>query len=77
MFEETARAGDGIWVSPLVEPCHALKIEIHEIRVWRPLRASSLIGDQLGAQLAGQTGDDLVLQIEQIGERFVETLRQR
>ena len=61
-------------ISSLVEPCDALKIEIHRVGIWRPFRPPSLVGDQLGPQLAGETGDDFVLQTEEISERLVETL---
>ena len=36
--------------------------------------ASSLGGGELIVQSAGETGDDLVLHVEEIGERLVEPL---
>src|SRR3984957_16838675 len=63
-LEETTRAVDISRISPLVEPRHPLKIEIHRIGSGRPFRAARLVGDQLDPQLAGQTGEDLVLPAE-------------
>ena len=47
---------------------------VHRIRGRRFFRASRLGGGELVVQRAGQTGDDLVLHVEEIGERLVETL---
>src|SRR5271157_5384997 len=63
-LEEAARAGEIVGISSPIEPRHSLKIEIHRIGSGRPFRAASLVGDQLGAQLTGEAGDDLVLQTE-------------
>ena len=40
----------------------------------RPFRAARLVGGQLDPQLAGQTGDDLVLHAEEVGQGFIEAL---
>ena len=58
----------------LIDPGHTLKIEVHRIDGRRFFRASSFGGGELVVQRGGQTGDDLVLHVEEIGERFVETL---
>src|ERR1700722_14964691 len=57
-----------------VEPGHTLKIEIHRVRGRRLFRASRRGGGELVVQCAGETGDDLVLHVEEIGARLVETL---
>ena len=59
---------------PLIDPGHALKIEVHRIGVRRLFRASRLGGGELGVQRKGQTRDDFVLHVEAIGERLVEAL---
>jgi hypothetical protein len=59
---------------PLIDPGHALKIEVHRIGGWHFFRASSLGGDKLVVERAGETGDDLVLHVKEIGERLVEPL---
>src|SRR6516164_4671342 len=64
-LEETARTADIVGISSLVEPRHPLKIEIHRIGRGRPLRAVSLVSHQLAPQLAGQTGDDVILHAEE------------
>ena len=58
----------------LVEPSQYLEIEVHRVGVRRLLRASRLGGDEFGVQRARQARDDLVLHVEQIGERLVEPL---
>src|SRR3984957_10786668 len=58
----------------LVDPSHTLKIKVHRVRGRRLFGASRLGGGELVVQCAGETGDDLVLHIEEIGARLVETL---
>src|SRR5271167_3895344 len=53
---------------------HALEIKIHRIWSWRLFRTSRFSRDQFGAQLIGKTGYDLVLHIEEVGQRLVEAL---
>ena len=52
----------------------SLKIEIHRVRGRRSLRMARLSGEKLSLQSVGEPCDDRVLQVEEIGERFVEAL---
>ena len=52
---------------------HALKIEVHRIRGSAPFGAARLGGDQLGIERAGEASDNLVLRVQEIGHRLVET----
>ena len=58
----------------LVDPSHTLKIKVHRIGGRCFFGAASLGSGELVVQSGGQTGDDLVLHVEEIGKRFVETL---
>ena len=58
----------------LIEPSQTLKIEVHRVGVRSLFRASRLDGDKLGVQRVRQTRDDLILHIEEIGERLIEPL---
>jgi hypothetical protein len=58
----------------LIDPGHTLKIEVHRISGRRFFRVASLGGGELVVQRARQTGDDLIVHVEEIGERLVETL---
>src|SRR6516162_6649285 len=68
------RALDIGGISPLVEPRHSLEIEVHRIGRGRPLRSTSLASHQLHPQLAGETGDEVVLHAEQVGQGPIEAL---
>ena len=51
-----------------------LKIEIRRVGVRGPFRPSRFSGDELGVQRARQSRNDLVLHVEEIGQRIVEPL---
>jgi len=72
--EQVARLGQKLGRVTLVRPSHALKIEVHRIGICRPLGTPRLGGDQLRPQLIGEPRDNLVLHVEEIGERLVEPL---
>ena len=61
-------------IPSLIEPRHALKIEVHRIGSWRPFRAARLVGHQLDIQLAREAGDDFVLHAEKVGEGSVKAV---
>ena len=73
-IEKAARLRHIVRGQTLVEPSHALKIEVHRVGVRRLFRASRLGGDELGVQRARQARDDFVLHVEEIGERLIEPL---
>ena len=72
--EEASRPRDVVWGQGFVEPSLPLKIEVHRIGIGRSLCASSLGFDELGVERARQTRDDLILHVEEIGERLIEPL---
>src|SRR5580704_14140763 len=69
-IETTVRLRHILKGMTLVEPSHTLKIEVHRIGGWRLFRASRLCRSKLVVQGAGQAGDDLVLHVEEVGERL-------
>ena len=52
-----------------------VKIEVHRVGVHRLFSASRLGDGEFGPSAVGQPRDDLVLHIEEIGDRLVEPLR--
>ena len=58
----------------LRSPSHALEIEVEGIGGQCPFRAPRLDGDQLRAQLTGESRDDFVLHVEEFGQGLVEAL---
>ena len=73
-IEKASRLRHVVRGHALVEPSHALKIEVHRVGVRGPFRAPRLGGDEFGVQRARQPRDDFVLHVEEIGERLVEPL---
>ena len=73
-FEKAARLRHVFGGQPLVEPSHALEIQVHRIGMQRTFRPPRLSLNELGIQRVGEPGDDFVLHIEQIGDRLVEPL---
>ncbi len=71
-FEEAARPRKVVGSQSLIEPGHALKIEVHRVGVRSLFRASRLGGDELGVERVREPRDDFVLHVEEIGERLVE-----
>jgi hypothetical protein len=67
-----ARLGEILGRISLVEPVNALKEEIGRIRIRFALRPCGDVGRQLRPERIGKLGDDLVLKVEQIGDRLVE-----
>ncbi len=57
-----------------VEPRHALKIKVHRVRPWRALGTAGLRRNELGIERIGEPSDDLILHIEKVVHRLVESL---
>ena len=70
-----ARLREAIRGKPPVVRAHSLKIEVHRVRARGPLGAPRLGDDELRVKGVGEAGDDLVLHVEQVGDRLVEPLR--
>ena len=75
-IEKAARSRQIVGVPPYSATPY-LENRDPSIGVRGPFRASSLSGDQLGIQWARQPSDDIVLHVEEIGERLVERSAQR
>ncbi len=74
-IEKAPRLRKIVRVQTLVEPSHALKVEVHRVR-GRPLfRPSRLSGDELGVQRACQPRDNFVLHVEEVDQSLIEPLR--
>ena len=73
-IEKAVRLSDIVRGYTLIEPSQPLKIEVHRIGVRGLFRPSRFGGDELGVERAGQTRDDFVLHVEEIGQRLVEPL---
>ena len=59
----------------LVPARPALEIQIHRIRMRRARRALRLGLDQLAIQSIRQTRNDFILNVEEVGERFIKAIR--
>jgi hypothetical protein len=70
---KNGRACDRLAGCSVIQMRHALEIPVHRIRIRRRRRAPCLHRDQLGSQLIGKTGTDLVLHVEKVGDPFVKT----
>ena len=57
-----------------IDPIESPEPEVQRIRIGGRLRPSRLDAGDLGAQLVGDPRDDLVLHVEQFGDRLVEPL---
>jgi hypothetical protein len=60
--------------SAFIVPSQPLKIKVHRVGGRRLFRASRLGGGELGVQRVCQARDDIILHVEEIGERLVEPL---
>ncbi len=69
--EKLAGAHD-VCRSALVEGRDAPEIEVHRVGIGLALRTLRFDVEQFGAQLVGEAGDDLVLHVEQVGDRLVK-----
>ena len=70
-------AGADRLLRPKAEVHHRLaaEIEVHGVRRGGAGGAAGLGGDELDVEGAGEAGDDLVLGLEDVGDRLVEALR--
>ena len=73
-IEKAARLRDVLGAHTLVEPSHALKIEVHRIRVRRSVPRAAPRRRPAAFSALGEARDDLVLHVEKIGDRLVEPL---
>jgi hypothetical protein len=63
-----------LWGHPFIQAGVTLKIQVHGTGVRCVLRPPRLGLDELGIQRIGKPRYDLVLHVEQIGDRLVEAL---
>ena len=66
--------GQQVRAKAAIEHGQALKVEVYGIRIGRFLGAARLGTDELGLKLVREPGDDLILHVKKVCDRFVETL---
>src|SRR5580700_11384263 len=72
MIEKFARLRDIVGGHTLIEAGQTLKMKVHRVGGRSLFGASRLGGDELGVQGAREARDDLILHVEEIGERLIE-----